>query len=180
AFNGVISFNAQVPSIRMPIAWFALRSPLADAALHNLVVGHLESERRRLESGNHLEARVEVLLAAAGDAGLSLPQLAERLNLSRRTLVRRLNGAGTSFGKLIDRHQMRRAEVLLRDREFSASEVAYQLGYSDPANFTRAFKRWFGETPGVYRERLRASSRRLRTERPNEHSKPRSKARPLR
>lgn len=95
---------------------------------------------------------MEVLLAAAGDAGLTLPQLADRLNLSRRTPIRRLSDAGTTFGKILDRHQMRRASALLADREFSASEVAYRLGYSDPANFARAFRRWFGETPGTYRK----------------------------
>ena len=150
-FNGTVTFDAKLPAIRIPRAWLALPCPLADAALYNLVLGRLESERRRLESGDHLQARVEVLLAAAGDAGLSLAQLAERLNLSRRTLIRRLNDAGTSFGKLLDTHQMRRAEALLRDSAFSASEVAYRLGYSDPANFTRAFRRWFGDTPGAYR-----------------------------
>jgi len=152
-FSGAVSFDAAQPSIRMPAAWLALPCPSADAALYQLALGRLESERRRLESGDHLEARVEVLLAAAGDAGLSLTELADRLNLSRRTLVRRLSELGTTFGNLSDRHQMRRAASLLADPQYSASEVAYRLGYSDPANFARAFRRWFGETPGSYRRR---------------------------
>jgi AraC-like DNA-binding protein len=153
-FNADVSFDAERLIIRMPIAWRALACPLADAALYQLALARLESERRRIESGDHLEARVEVLLAAAGDAGLTLPQLADRLNLSRRTLIRRLSDAGTTFGKILDRHQMRRATTLLADPEYSASEVAYRLGYSDPANFARAFRRWFGEAPGTYRKRL--------------------------
>jgi AraC-like DNA-binding protein len=152
-FNANVSFGAERLTIQMPVEWRALSCPLADAALYQLALGRLETERRRLESGDHLEARVEVLLAAAGDGGLTLPKLAERLNLSRRTLIRRLSDAGTTFGKLLDRHQMRRAATLLADPEYSAAEVAYRLGYSDPANFARAFRRWFGETPGRYRTR---------------------------
>jgi AraC-like DNA-binding protein len=152
-FNAPVVFDAARPLLRMPNDWLALACPSADPALYQLALGRLESERRRLESGDHLEARIEVLLAAAGDAGLSLGQLAERLNLSRRTLLRRLADAGTSFGQLLDRHQMRRAEALLADAEFSLAEIAFRLGYSDPANFARAFRRWYNETPGAYRRR---------------------------
>jgi AraC-like DNA-binding protein len=153
AFNADVSFDAERTAIRMPAAWRDSTCPLADAAMYQLALARLESERRRLESGNHLEARIEVLFAAAGDAGLSLIELADRLNMSRRTLIRRLNELGTTFGDLSDREQKRRAERLLADPQYSASEVAYRLGYSDPANFARAFRRWFGETPGNYRRR---------------------------
>ena len=140
----------------MPLEWLDLACPLADAAMFQLAVARFERERRRLESGDHLEARIEVLLEASGDAGMSLTQLADRLNLSRRTLLRRLSDSGIAFGALLDRHRMRRAESLLGDPAFSAQEIAYRLGYSDPANFARAFRRWYGEAPGAYRRRMRA------------------------
>ena len=152
-FNARVVFGAARPAIRMPAEWLALACPSADTAMYQLSLARLESERRRLESGEHLEARIEILLTAAGDAGLSLPQLAERLNLSRRTLIRRLTDVGTTYRELLDRHQMRRVERLLADPEFSLAEIAYGLGYSDPANFARAFRRWFGEAPGSYRRR---------------------------
>jgi AraC-like DNA-binding protein len=40
---------------------------------------------------------------------------------------------------------------LLRDRELTVADVAYTLGYEDPANFGRACRRWFGMAPGAYR-----------------------------
>jgi AraC-like DNA-binding protein len=153
-----VKFGAARPTLRMPAAWLSLPCPSADAALYQLALGRLEGERRRLESGDHLEARIEVLLAAAGDAGLSLVEMAQRLNLSRRTLLRRLRAAGTSFSELLQRHRMRHAEALLATPQYSIGEVAYRLGYSDPANFSRAFRRWFGTTPG----RQRADARRIR------------------
>jgi AraC-like DNA-binding protein len=151
AFHCPVAFGAKTVGLRMPAEWLALACPLADAAMFDLSIGRLESERRRIESGEHLSARVEVLLVGAGDAGLSLPQLAERMNLSRRTLIRRLAAAGTTFGALLDKHRMNRARTLLGDARFPVSEIAYRLGYSDPANFTRAFRRWFGQSPAEFR-----------------------------
>ena len=153
-FDCTVSFDASESSLSMPLEWLDLACPLADAAMFQLAVARLERERRRLESGDHLEARIEVLLEASGDAGMSLTQLADRLNLSRRTLLRRLSDSGIAFGALLDRHRMRRAESLLGDPAYSAQEIAYRLGYSDPANFARAFRRWYGEAPGAYRRRM--------------------------
>jgi AraC-like DNA-binding protein len=154
AFSCPLSFGAELPSIRTPIAWRAMACPLADAGLHDLLINRMERDRRRLESGEHLEARVEALFEAAGDAGLSLSELAARMHLSPRTLNRRLTDAGTSFGDMRDRHGKRRADALLADHAFPVSEIAYRLGYSDPANFVRAFRRWHGRTPSEHRARL--------------------------
>jgi len=162
AFSASVSFGAREVRVRMPIEWLALACPLADAAMHQLALGRLETERRRLESGEHLAARIEVLFAASGDAGLSLTQLAERMNMSRRTLTRRLAEAGTSFGRELDRHRKRCCATLLADPRYPVSEIGYRLGYSDHANFTRAFRRWFGESPTRYRERTLAAGKSTR------------------
>ena len=52
---------------------------------------------------------------------------------------------------------MARAEALLANPDYTATEVGYQLGYAEPANFTRAFKRWSGVTPGRYRQTKRST-----------------------
>ena len=79
------------------------------------------------------------------------------MNLSRRTLVRRLGRCGSSFRELVDDHRRRRAGELLADPNLTVMEVAYRLGYTEPANFGRACRRWFGSGPRAYRDRLASS-----------------------
>ena len=68
-----------------------------------------------------------------------------------RTLQRRLSDMDTTFSAVIDTAQMRWAVQLLERDDYSLAEIAHQLGYTDQANFTRAFRRWTGLPPGVYR-----------------------------
>ena len=77
--------------------------------------------------------------------------IAEELNLTPRTLQRRLEKQKSSVKNIIDetRHQL--ALEFLRDDYYSVKEVAYNLGFSDPSNFARAFKRWEGVSPNAYR-----------------------------
>ena len=115
----------------------------------------LETGDRRLESRSFTVARVEQLIASRGER-LGVEKAARLLHVSRRTLVRRLRHGGTSYRSLLEAHQTKRAEVLLRDPELSVAEVAYELGYEDPANFGRACRRWFGVSPGKWRRRNRS------------------------
>jgi AraC-like DNA-binding protein len=156
-FDGAVIFDADFAGFGMPAAWRDSPCPLADAGMYHAALGRLEMDRRRLDSADYLTARVALLLAGAGDAGLDLETTAERLNVSRRTLIRRLKEAGTSFGALLAEHRMARATELLANPDISATEVGYRLGYAEPANFTRAFKRWSGATPGAYRKRMSAA-----------------------
>ena len=65
-----------------------------------------------------------------------------------------LGRCGTSFRKIVEDHRSRRATELLADPSLSVTEVAYRLGYTEPANFGRACRRWFGSGPRAYREGL--------------------------
>mgnify|MGYP005849919165 CR=1 FL=1 len=86
----------------------------------------------------------------------SRERVAKRLNISARTLQRRLNDWGITFEELVDEYRRYRAFRLLARNELSILEIAYSLGYSDPAHFTRAFKRWAGVSPRHYRSAIAA------------------------
>ncbi len=77
--------------------------------------------------------------------------MAAFLNMSERTLKRRLQDEQVSYRELLDESLYQRARDLLDQPRLSVSEIAWRLGYNDVSNFSRAFKRWAGETPRQYR-----------------------------
>lgn len=78
--------------------------------------------------------------------------LAHEINVSDRTLRRRLSAQDTSFRALRDDTRYQRARDLLANSSLTIAEVAEAVGYSDARAFRRAFKRWSGEQPATFRE----------------------------
>ena len=77
--------------------------------------------------------------------------LARQLNMSERTLRRRLDREGTSYQRIKDTVRREAAIAYLENPELTVSDVAELLGFSDPSAFHRSFKRWTGRSPGDYR-----------------------------
>jgi AraC-like DNA-binding protein len=77
--------------------------------------------------------------------------IAETLHVSLRSLQRRLKAEETSFKDLLEETRQQLALQYLRDSRRSIGEITYLLGFSEPSNFTRAFKRWTGKSPVQYR-----------------------------
>lgn len=73
--------------------------------------------------------------------------IAKAIAMSERSLQRKLAEAGTNYQKLLDETRRDLGEAYVREGSRSITEIAYQLGFSDPANFTRAFRRWLGVAP---------------------------------
>ena len=84
-----------------------------------------------------------------------LTTISRKIGLSVRTLQRRLEQCGIDFDALRDETRRSEALKLIATGRYSATEVAYMVGYSDPAHFTRAFKRWTGSPPSRYRALLK-------------------------
>lgn len=87
---------------------------------------------------------------------VDLPLIAEEMGLNPRTLQRRLKDEDTSFKQLLDGCRYRMARDYLAQGEGSIDALAANLGYSEPANFYRAFKSWSGLTPNEYRRQYQA------------------------
>jgi AraC-like DNA-binding protein len=86
----------------------------------------------------------------------SLNQVAARLNISARTLQRRLGNEGTNYQQVLDDWLRQLAAQYLVAEKLSVEATATLLGYNDEANFRRAFKRWHGCSPQVHRRQLQA------------------------
>ncbi len=95
--------------------------------------------------------RVTAHIAASLPAGSDVAEVARAMHMSGRTLQRRLEQEGATFSEVLDRARLDVAKRALATPTTTLTEVALQLGFSDLATFTRAFKRWTGMPPGQWR-----------------------------
>ncbi len=151
ALHAPVAFEAPDLGLSIPAGWLRLPCPFADAGQHRLALEDLEGLERALQGPGFIVAQVERIFEGCPGAPPGASEVAARLHLSRRTLVRRLAERGATFRELADGHRRRRAEQLLHDSSLSVAEVGDRLGYTDPANFGRAVRRWFGKSPRALR-----------------------------
>ncbi len=123
-----------------------------DPALRAVLERHAADIAARRPAGHTIEADVRRVLAsrlARGDVGVG--SIARDLAMSVRTMQRRLTADGWKFEDLVDRVRRDLAERHLSESALSIAEIGYLLGYSEPAAFHRAFKRWTGSPPQAFR-----------------------------
>jgi AraC-like DNA-binding protein len=150
--HGGMRFGQPVHQLVFDAASLSLPVVMADPVALRLARDQCQRELDALGGGS-AAARVRARMNEPGrEVGtVSLDDTARALGLSARTLKRRLAGEGTDFTTLLDEQRRQRALLLLRSADLSVEEVARRVGYSDVANFTRAFRRWAGTTPTAYR-----------------------------
>ena len=108
--------------------------------------------KRQVRSGLAGQIRDRLLSTPGRLADMEV--IASELNISSRTLRRRLEEQGSSFRQLQEEVRQALAEELLAIASLSQEDIAERLGYSEVSNFLHAFKRWKGLTPGQYRQTL--------------------------
>jgi len=141
-------FNADMCALRFPAYW--LDRPVAGASTEGkrLALARLEAFSPGVVMQSYRGLRT--LLMSGKCSGDDLAQL---LDLHRRTLNRRLREAGTTFQAVLDDVRFEVARQLLLYTEQCMDDVAASLGYAAVAPFMRSFRRWSGTTPGKWRRR---------------------------
>lgn len=151
-----------------------LRAPVSFGCERNRIVFDRESMELPLENGNpdlarhndaitqqmlarierdNIPARVRAVLVKRLEFGEpSQEDVAEMLNVSSRTLQRKLGEGGTTFMELLDDTRRELAQAYLGADRYSVGEVAFMVGFASNSSFTRAFRRWTGCAPTEWRK----------------------------
>ncbi|MFK8014232.1 MAG: AraC family transcriptional regulator ligand-binding domain-containing protein [Gammaproteobacteria bacterium] len=125
---------------------------LGDETIARFFDHHLEKELAALPDDEGLEQQVRLVIAKVLSEGIpKLSFIASELGIGARTLQRRLSDKGHSFQGVVDMARKDMAKRLLRETDYSLAEVAFLTGFAEQSGFTRAFKRWAGQTPRSYR-----------------------------
>jgi AraC-like DNA-binding protein len=147
---GDIHFSSTMTAIAIPEALAAM--PMRNYRFFTPIDTEIRCNGRSLPD---FTTSLRLLLSGYLDERLTVGDCADLVGMSGRTLQRRLAEHETSFGVLLEQVRFDTAKQLLQDESISVSNICYELGYENPANFTRAFRRWAGVTPRRHRQLLR-------------------------
>jgi len=151
-FRCEFRFGQRAHALVVPAAWRQVPNVGYDPMLWRAARSRCEQDLRRGDEVAVPGRLRQYLLgsfdtACGGRTPPTVREAAAELHMSVRTLHRRLQAAGLSYQGLVDDARRERAAELLLDRRMKLGFVAAALGYRDPANFSRAYKRWHGVTP---------------------------------
>ena len=117
-------------------------------SLYRAATEHSLTTRSRIDLAGRIR---RVVADTLSDGVPTLSAVASEMGLGPRTLQRRLSDSGQSFQGIVDLARKELALRLLRETELSLAEIAFLTGFSEQSGFTRAFKRWAGQTPRSHR-----------------------------
>lgn len=146
-------FDQAGTQIRFPVSLLDQPIATANPITAQMAIAQCEQELASLgqaEGGIREQVSRQLLLHDGHYPDLA--RVAVQLLLSERTLKRRLQEQGLSFQQLLDEVREQDSRRLLANPRLSIEQVAVAVGYTDPANFTRAFRKWTGLSPRVFRQ----------------------------
>jgi AraC-like DNA-binding protein len=158
-FGVPLFFGSHMNALLMDEALLNMKLPRTNPYLSEIMSARAEELLKSLESSKTTRGRVENLLIPILHTGeASIDTIAVKLGLSRQTLFRKLKAEGVTFEKVLDELRHKLALHYLNGKKVSVNETAYLVGFSEPAAFSRAFKRWTGSSPRMYVSRYVSSA----------------------
>lgn len=152
-FSPIIRFDQPRTEITFAADYLDLPIRQTEASLDEFLKTAPAQLLVKFKNSSSLTSRIrEVLKAHIGEEMPTLNDVAARLYLSPQTLRRRLAAEGKSYQTVKDNLRRDAAIHLLLRPELTLEDVAQQVGFSETSTFHRAFKKWTGVTPGLYRQ----------------------------
>jgi AraC-like DNA-binding protein len=150
-FEGAESFDQPLTGVVFDRGLMGAASPHRDQDMYDALRAIAERQMLRLQRASFAMRVREVLLQKRCAGPIDMTSVARPLGLSVRSLRRRLVAEGVSYAAVANDALAMVAKHFLVDEQYSIQETAYEMGFSDPSAFHRAFKRWTGTTPDAFR-----------------------------
>ncbi len=150
----IVTFNAPSNQLRFDKKFLTLPMVLANSVARRVAEQKCEEQLKAVSDVDSIVDKVMRCLQSNPEEIPTMDAVAESLYMTTRTLRRQLQVFGASFHDMLADIRKRRAFELLQNTDKSVDEIAYELGYSDPSNFGRAFRKWTGKSPSSTRKEL--------------------------
>lgn len=150
----ICRFDMGANQLCFPLAQLEKRLHTGDAVMAQLMKDKVKRERDARQQQGHedIVTLVRQRLIRGQQGYPDLETISTQLFMSSRTLKRKLQQANTSFLVLLDESRLKDAIRLLGSSNRSIEDIATWMGFTEPANFTHAFRKWTGMTPSQWRE----------------------------
>ncbi len=146
-----ILFDQDITEVIYPARYLEFKSSLADPVTAKMAREICDEQLRQIEPSEDLIARINHIVQDKTNSFPSLVEVAAEICVSPRTLRRELKKRDTTYQILLDTAREKMAIKLLKSSTLTIHEISEKLGYKDPTNFGRAFRKWTGKPPGAYR-----------------------------
>lgn len=153
-FNAPVLFEREANELTIPLEDFQRWHEGLDPHLFPILEEHIATTRAQAQApGTFTESVNELLTERILQQGARAELVARLLRVSPVTLHRRLRAEGSRFKKIVETRSKAVAERMLKHSNIPIATVSRRLGFSDPAAFSRAFRRWHGQAPREFRRR---------------------------
>jgi AraC-like DNA-binding protein len=148
-FGCNVVFGSDVDEVVFPRHAKSIATINSDSYLNSLLVKYCEEalSNRRVHSGTWRSKVENAIVPLLPHGQAKLGEVAQRLGVSERTLIRLLASEKCTFSEILDALRLDLAKSYLREENLPMSEVAWLLGFAEVSAFFHAFKRWTGKTP---------------------------------
>ncbi|MEP4372073.1 MAG: AraC family transcriptional regulator [Alloalcanivorax venustensis] len=154
-FQAPVRFDADFDGVRLPAALLRHSLQSADPGLGRMMEKEAGALLADFDAHGNLLSRVRsAIYRRLGSGDPSVDAVAAELGLTVRTLQSRLQRQGLAYQEVLDGLRRSLAELYLRDPALNLTEIALLLGFAESSSFSRAFRRWRGESPVSWRRRL--------------------------
>ena len=151
-FGCPVSFAAPAAEVQIDAARLDETLPLSDNETSSICQQQCRLLLARMQSGSTYVDKVRQLIVARPGYFPDIDYVAEKLNMTSRTLRRKLSREGSSYQDILAEVRYELAREYLATSTLPLEEISQLLGYSAPGNFSNAFKRWHGASPREYRQ----------------------------
>ncbi|MCG8669950.1 MAG: AraC family transcriptional regulator [Pseudomonadales bacterium] len=153
-FQCQLSFNADRNSIDVPVAVLEEPLKMSSPQVAKLCMLQCDALIKQLTTYDEFVESIRRLLISAKPNFPNIEETASKLNMSERTLRRRLKQHNTTYRDLLDEIRLELAQQYLRDTHLSIDQIASLVGFEETTSFRKAYKGWTGISASDYRAQL--------------------------
>jgi AraC-like DNA-binding protein len=153
-FQAPLLFNQERSTIVFRKEYLDMPNPNPQPYVKGVLARHADILEREIEKNKLFQDKVrKIVLRRVESGSVNLEMIAKELNVSSRSIYRKLRSENISYKDLLSEVRKQLALDYLKEASLSINDISFKLGFSESSAFHRAFKRWFGAKPGQYRRR---------------------------